>query len=107
MITAHYVNVPSDQPLEWELKSKLLDFKELQGSYNGANVAIKIIEVLDQYDIRNKVSFMFSSIRMPMHVYCILAWLDDSWQLDKALQVMQQMMPNSVQKWYAQDQHVQ
>jgi hypothetical protein len=77
-ITAHYVDALSDQPLEWELKSKLLGFEELQGSHTGANVAVKIIEVLDQYDIRNKVSFMFSCIRMPTHVYCILAWLGDS-----------------------------
>ena len=46
-ITAHYIDTPSDQPLEWELKSKLLGFKKLQGSHTSANVATKIIEVLD------------------------------------------------------------
>jgi hypothetical protein len=77
-ITAHYVDAPSDQPLEWELKRKLLGFEELQGSHTGMNVAINIIEVLDQHNIRNKVSFMSGSIRMPTHVYCILAWLGNS-----------------------------
>jgi hypothetical protein len=72
-ITAHYIDAPSDQPLEWELKSKLLGFEELQGSHTGANVAVKIIEVLDQYDIRDKASFMFSSIRMPTHVYLYIS----------------------------------
>ena len=38
--------------------SKLLGFEELQGSHTGANIAVRIVEVLDQYDIRNKVSVM-------------------------------------------------
>jgi len=37
--------------MEWELKSKLLGFEELKGSHSGANVAVKIVEVLDQYGI--------------------------------------------------------
>jgi hypothetical protein len=69
-ITAHYIDVPLDQPLEWELKSKLLGFEELQGSHTGANVAVKIVEALDQYDIRKKVSLM-SSFGTPacLHFY--------------------------------------
>jgi hypothetical protein len=65
-ITAHYIDALSDQPLEWELKSKLIGFEELQGSHSGANIAVKVIEVLDQYDIRNKVSFASGSIMTPI-----------------------------------------
>jgi len=46
-ITTHYIDAPSDQLLDWELKSKLLGFKELQGSHTGANIAGKMVEVLD------------------------------------------------------------
>ena len=61
-ITAHYINAPSHQPLDWELKSKLLGFEELLGSHTGANMASKMVEVLEKYDIRNKVSFIFGFI---------------------------------------------
>jgi hypothetical protein len=75
-ITAHYINASPDQPLEWELKSKLLGFEELQGSYSGANVAVKIVEVLDQYNIRDKVSFI-SGFNINSLI-CSLAWLGNS-----------------------------
>jgi hypothetical protein len=87
-ITAHYIDAPSDQPLEWELKSKLLGFKELQGSHTSVNVAVKIVEVLDQYDIRNKASFMSGFMRMPPHLYFYqLSWVmaDNLTANDKAL----------------------
>jgi hypothetical protein len=103
-ITAHYINAPSDQPLEWELKSKLLGFEGLQGSHTGANVTVKIVEVLDQYNIRNKASFMSGFMRTSTHLYFYqLSWAmaDNLTANDKVLQVIQQAMPNSVQKWYA------
>ena len=54
-ITAHYIEAPTDQPTDWSLKSKLIDFKGLKGSHSGANIAAKIVEVLDQYEIQDKV----------------------------------------------------
>ena len=45
-ITAHYINALSDQLLEWELKSKLLGFEELQGSHTGANVAVNFVSLV-------------------------------------------------------------
>jgi len=68
-ITTNYIDVPSDQPSEWELKSKLMGFKELQGSHSGANIAVDIVEVLDKYNIRNKVSLMFGFIGTPAQLY--------------------------------------
>jgi len=68
-ITAHYINAPSHQPLDWELKSKLLGFEELLGSHTGANMDGKMVEVLDKYDIRNKVSFIFGFIGTQTHLY--------------------------------------
>jgi hypothetical protein len=108
-ITAHYIDAPSDQPLEWELKSKLLGFEELQGSHTGANVAVKIVEVLDQYDIRNKASFMSGFTRTPTHLYFYqLGWAtaDNLTANDKALRVIQRAIPDSAQKWYARDRRV-
>lgn len=43
--------------MEWGLKAQILGFEELRGSHSGANIAAKVIEVLDQYEIRDKVSF--------------------------------------------------
>jgi hypothetical protein len=73
-ITAHYIDVPSDKSLEWELKRKLLGFKKLQGSHTSANVVVKIIEVLNQYDIRPKVSFMLISSGHQL-IYIIISWV--------------------------------
>jgi hypothetical protein len=53
---AHYIDAPVDKPSEWELKSKVLGFEELQGRHSGANIAAKVVEVLDQYEIRDKAS---------------------------------------------------
>ena len=51
MITAHYIDTSPTEPVDWELKSRLIGFEELKGSHSGANIAAKILEVLDQYDI--------------------------------------------------------
>jgi hypothetical protein len=54
-ITAHYIDSPKDQPYEWQLKSKILGFEELQGRHSGENMASTISEVLDTYEIKEKV----------------------------------------------------
>ena len=54
-ITAHYTDAPADQSMDWSLKSKLIGFEELKGSHSGAKIVAKIVEVLDQYEIRDKV----------------------------------------------------
>lgn len=57
-ITAHYIDSPKDQPYEWQLKSKILGFEELQGHHtsSGENIATTISDVLDTYEIKNKIS---------------------------------------------------
>jgi hypothetical protein len=59
-ITAHYINSPPDQPNEWSLKNNLLCFTEIDGNHGGANQASIMLRVIDRYDIRDKVSSMFS-----------------------------------------------
>ena len=58
--------------MEWELKSKLLGFEELKGSHSGANVAVKIVEVLDQYGIRDKVNLV--SLLFTLIINLFLSW---------------------------------
>jgi hypothetical protein len=55
-ITAHYIDSPKDQPYEWQLKRKILGFEELQGRHSGENIATVISDVLDTYEIKDKVS---------------------------------------------------
>jgi hypothetical protein len=55
-ITAHYIDSPADQRDEWKLKSKVLAFQELPGQHNSENLATTLAEVLNRYDIQDKVS---------------------------------------------------
>jgi hypothetical protein len=59
-VTAHYIDNSPDEPLRWELKSRLLGFEEIKGNHGGANIAATILAILDQYGIRNKVRNYFS-----------------------------------------------
>lgn len=48
-ITAHYIND------DWELKSELLAFEELEGSHTGENLAEVLYTILDLHRIKHKV----------------------------------------------------
>jgi len=66
-VTAHYiVAAPSSQTFDWELKSWLLGFQEIQGNHGGANLAATILQVLDQYGIQDKVRFSSTSFEFVM-----------------------------------------
>jgi hypothetical protein len=55
-VTAHYIYSEADQPNEWELRSKVLGYTEIQGNHSGANTAaVILLRVVDQYRIRHKV----------------------------------------------------
>ena len=56
-VTVHYIDSLVDQPDEWELKSKVLAFQELPRQHNGENLATTLAEVLNCYDIQDKVSY--------------------------------------------------
>ena len=56
--------------MDWSLKSKLIGFEELKGSHSGANIAAKIVEVLDQYEIRDKVCKFISLLTIKVKPNC-------------------------------------
>ena len=48
-ITGHWLSS------EWELRSELLSFSELEGSHSGENIGQEFYEFLQKYDICDKV----------------------------------------------------
>jgi hypothetical protein len=66
-LTAHYIDVPSDHPNAWELKSEQLIFQEIKGRHTGKNMGEILSRALDRYELRGKVRsssthrFIFSS----------------------------------------------
>jgi hypothetical protein len=48
-VTTHYIND------DWELKSELLAFEELEGSHTGENLAEVLYTILDLHRIKHKV----------------------------------------------------
>ena len=55
-ITAHYIEVSKDHPNEWKLVSDLVAFTVMEGRHTGANYAAMLLNMLDEYKIRDKVS---------------------------------------------------
>jgi hypothetical protein len=55
-ITGHYVGASADKPLDWELKTEQLAFKHVEGRHNGKNTANILIDTIDRYGLRGKVS---------------------------------------------------
>ncbi len=55
-ITGHYIIGSAEHPQEWELKTDQLAFTPIEGNHSGANMSSIIVRVLDQYNIRDKVS---------------------------------------------------
>ena len=58
-ITAHYVDSPKDKPDQWVLKEVQLAFAELEGHHTGANIASILANVLKQYGICGKVTYVY------------------------------------------------
>ena len=53
---AHYIALPEGQANNWELRSKVLGYTDIEGNHSGANTAAVILQVVDQYGIRQKAS---------------------------------------------------
>ncbi|PPQ85072.1 hypothetical protein CVT26_005196 [Gymnopilus dilepis] len=93
-ITAHYIDSPKDQPREWQLKSKVLAFEALKGRHTGANMATTISEVLDQYEINDKLGWVTA---------------DNANANDKALRVLDKKLNGGsvfLKKWKARDRRI-
>lgn len=54
-VIAYYINALAKNPSEWELKSKILGFMEIEGNHSGANTAAVILWLVDHYNIYKKV----------------------------------------------------
>jgi hypothetical protein len=52
-ITAHWIT------REWELRSELMSFSELEGSHSGENLGEEIYAVLNKFGIKDKVHMSF------------------------------------------------
>jgi hypothetical protein len=74
-ITGHWIEAPKNKPNNWELKSELLGFTEIQGNHGGANIASVILRIVDRYDIRKKVCVIFFLVLISN--VCFSGWLDD------------------------------
>jgi hypothetical protein len=48
-VTAHWMT------REWELRSELMSFSEVEGSHSGENLGAEMYEVLKKFGIRGKV----------------------------------------------------
>ena len=55
-VTAHYIASPEGQANNWELRSKVLGYTDIEGNHSGANTAAVILQVVDRYGIRQKAS---------------------------------------------------
>ena len=69
-ITAHYIESPKGDTYEWQLKSKILGFEELNGRHSGENMATTISNVLDTYEIKDKVGLSAFNVNANLHVFC-------------------------------------
>jgi len=56
LVTGHYILVPAGAPQEWELRSEQLAFTAIEGNHSGDNIGNMLVHVVDQLNLRNKVS---------------------------------------------------
>ena len=73
-VTAHYIDAPVDKPREWELRVVQLAFKHVEGRHTGKNIANILIDVVNQYGLRGKVS-CFTMFVAQILLKVILGWL--------------------------------
>jgi hypothetical protein len=60
-LTVHYIDVPTDCPDVWELRSEQLIFQEIQGRHTGKNMADLLGHALDWYGLCSKVRWFTSN----------------------------------------------
>lgn len=61
-ITVHYIHASPEKPNDWELKTDVLGFTELEGNHSGANIASIILKVFNRYGIQDKVCDMIACL---------------------------------------------
>jgi hypothetical protein len=75
-VTTHYIDTPADKPREWELRVVQLTFKHVEGRHTGKNIADILIEVVDHYGLRGKVShFTIMMFEVQILLIVTLGWL--------------------------------
>ena len=58
-VTAHYIDTPIDKPQQWVLKLDQLAFTPIVGNHSGANISKILTKAIDEYNIHDKVCFIF------------------------------------------------
>ena len=58
-ITGHYIDLPPDNPNNWELKTEQLAFEEIHGRHSGKNIAQILTRTVDRYELRGKVNIWY------------------------------------------------
>ena len=105
LFTAHYIDAPADKPQEWKLRVAQLTFKHVEGRHMGKNMANILIDIIDQYGLRGKVSFItmnepFSCCLrlagLPVTVLLLMARLYASWRQSFKLQKMDGPLLNMI-----------
>jgi len=85
-VTAHYITD------DWELKSHVISFKEIQGTHSGENLALDLLEVVKLYGIAKKVCLLsLLGLILTAYVFSIkLGWLtsDNVTVNDKAIRCL-------------------
>lgn len=57
-ITGHYIDVSPENPLVWKLSEEQLAFEPIEGDHSGANMAKIVVQTIDRYGLREKVSLI-------------------------------------------------
>jgi hypothetical protein len=52
-VTAHFFTA------DWELRSELLSFRELEGRHTGENISKELYDVIKEFGIQDKVRFQY------------------------------------------------
>jgi hypothetical protein len=77
-VTGHYIWNPPDKPLQWELKNEQLDFSCIEGNHSGHNIARILVDTIDRFSIRSKVSlFKMFCISIRLTLLVCAGWMDD------------------------------
>ena len=88
-ITAHYVDVPKDNPQKWELRTEQLAFTPIRGNHSGANLAKILIETIDKFGLREKACGFY---------FCP-TWSNSIFRLDGSRPTMLQIMTRRSKLW--------
>ena len=107
-VTGYQIDAPADAPKDWKLKTEQLAFKCIEGQHTGINMANILVDMVNRYEIRGKVSYLFLLSNYIFNSHFKVGWFtcDGAAVNGTTLHEFEKLLDERDQSWTAKEHDI-